>query len=211
MAPLPAMHRALAAPAALILLAVAVPGLRATGPDLRDAIRQGIKYDPAIRAARLKERAAEAASPASSAAPAAPASATPTPQSHPDDGVLVLPSLVVEAPRGPGSPAMPQLHVADPVKDLPGEPFESPSGRSARLIRKHFTPFEKFLGRLRLPLFGTSLAARAAQREAAESASLQLNEIAELLELSLLAGTDSPEERERLRAEFWKAYYNRSR
>jgi hypothetical protein len=75
------------------------------------------------------------------------------------------------------------------------------------LVKKHFTPLEQALGRM----LGQKQQDRAGEKEAAESASLQLNDVADLIELSALAGLDDPEEQKLLRAEYLKAYLNRPR
>lgn len=203
-------------PCAVLVTQFSLPLSAAEPPpdtEVRRALRAGWqKYDPAIREARLAARAATAPSdPAASPATSPPmASSVPAAPVTRND-IVVLPKMTVEGAREKPRPRLPLLHVPTPVKNLPGEPFESPEGRRARLVQKHFTRLEQALGRLKLPLVSQSLAGRAAQLEAAESAALQLNDIAVLLEISALLGVDSPEEQAALRAEFLKASHARSR
>lgn len=194
------------------LLALLPPRLVAdTSPEnsARQAILAGWgQYDPSIREAHL---AASAATPP--AAPITPPAPNTVPAASPTaplarDGIVILPTMTVEGVR---PKPRPRLHIREPVKNLPGNPFETPESRRARLVQKHFTPLEQALGRIKLPLIGQSLESRAAQLEAIEAAALQLNDIADLLELSLLLGLESPEEQKALRKEFLKASQDRPR
>ena len=69
---------------------------------------------------------------------------------------------------------------------------------------KHFTASEKKFA-------GNSLAGRAIQREAAEVAVRELNRIATAIELSAALGQEDAEALKKLRAEFFRAYYERPR
>jgi len=173
-----------------------------------EAIQAGwAKYDPAIRQAFLAKQAEKPpAAAASSAKPVAPATQPPTS----DEATVVLPKMVVAAARENPIP-LPRVHIPSPAKDLKGEPLESPGARTERLIAKHIAPLDKLLNTFRLKVGSGSLADRAKQMEAVESAAVQLNDIAALLELSLLAGTETLEEQKALRAELLKASYNRPR
>lgn len=128
-------------------------------------------------------------------------------------GVLELPKMTVNG-RKEKLPVLPRIFVQPPARNIP-EPsipdFETPAGRAARLVQKHITSFDQALNRHPLPLIGTSLAAKAEQAEAREAAAKQLNTVADLLELSLLTGTETPEEQKKLRAEYWKVFYERPR
>lgn len=150
-------------------------------------------------AARLPEVVIDPAAPVSvaTAAPATPATPAPPPET------FVLPKLTVTGKKEK-PPTLPRVHVDAPVKNLPAPKFESPSARAARLVQKHFTASERKFG-------GKSLFGRAFQREAAEVAAFDLNRIAAAIELSAELGLEDVESLKKLRAEFFKAYYERPR
>jgi hypothetical protein len=199
------------------LLALLAPPLPAADPPPDTEVRRALlagwqQYDPSIREAHLAARAATPPADPIPAPAAGPATASPAPAAPvASNDIVVLPKMMVEGVREKPRPRLPRLQPPAPVKVLPAEPFESPEGRRARLVQKHFTRLEQALGRLQIPLIGQSLTGRAAQREAAESAALQLNEIADVLEIFALLGLDSPEEQRALRAEFLKVYHARPR
>jgi hypothetical protein len=82
--------------------------------------------------------------------------------------------------------------------------WETPAGRSARLVKKHIGSFEKAIN-------GRAAAGKAAAAEAREHAAKELNGIADLLELSAQLGLDDPEEQKKLRAEYMNALLDRPR
>lgn len=135
------------------------------------------------------------------------------PSSHPKSApvpareTLVLPKITVTAEKEkPSLP--PPLHFDTPVKDLPAPDFESLTGRSARLVQKHFTPLEQKLG----GIFGKkSLESGAREKEAIESGALQLNRIASVLEVSAPVEQEDAETQKKIHDEFLRAYYQRPR
>ena len=113
-------------------------------PTVRAAVAAPLpRYDASIREKYLADQAASAAAPK----PAAPA---PAPTPVPTDGRLVLDPIVVH-PDSDGlklPPPLPRAGSFAPLRDLPGEPFESGSARDARLVKKHFGAFGEALSRL---------------------------------------------------------------
>ncbi len=140
--------------------------------------------DPALRLPEVKI--------VPGAAPAAPAA---TPENK---EVLVLPKMTVNSARDK-TISLPRLFVAPPLKKVeePLDPnYETPAGRSARLVKKHVSPlFESLNG-------NKASAAKAAEAEAREQSAKQLNSIADLLELSAALGLDEPAEQKKLKAEY---------
>jgi hypothetical protein len=125
----------------------------------------------------------------------------------PAQETLVLPKITVTAEKErPSLP--PQLHFDTPVKDLPAPDFESLTGRSARLVQKHFTSFEQKLGRI---IGKESLESSAKNKEAIESAALELNRIANVLEVSAPVEQEDAETQKKIHDEFLRAYYQRPR
>lgn len=187
----------------------------AAGPSehLRDVILSGVeKYDPAIRKAHLESQSSrESASASSPRRRSTAVPSEPTKASSTDEPVLILPVIVVEGKTDKQPVALPRLKVPAPARNLPTQPFETLEVRRARLVKKHFTNFEQALNRRTIPLVGQSLEARAAKMESRESAALQLNEIADNLELAVALGVESEEEQKELRAELLRLYYGRPR
>lgn len=128
-----------------------------------------------------------------------------------DEPVLILPAIIVEGKTDKQPVALPRLKVPAPARNLPTQPFETPEARRARLVRKHFTNFEQALNRKTIPFLGLSLEARAAKRESIESAALQVNEIADNLDLAVALGLESEEEQKELREELMRLFYDRPR
>ena len=117
------------------------------------------------------------------------------------DGTLVLPKMSVTGPKPKMPAALPQLYIRGLAQNVgPGDAFETPKGRSERLRKKFFTPTEAGLGKLLL----NSVGGWAAREEASYYSSGQLNDLASLLDLSLAAGTETPEEQKKLRAEYYR-------
>ncbi len=161
------------------------------------------RYDPSIREKYLADQAASTAPPQ----PAAPTPAsTPKPASTPEltDGRIVLDPIVVYADRDVLKP-LPRVGSFAPLRDLPGEPFESGSARDARLVRKHYGAFGVALSRL--PFFGSAMIAGARDAEAVLKRAQDLNSIADSVDLATLAGQD-PEITRKSRDEYLKLYYS---
>jgi hypothetical protein len=117
------------------------------------------------------------------------------------NGTLVLPKMSVNVPKPQLPAALPQLYIRGLERNVgPGNIFETPKGRSERLRKKYFSPTEEGLGKLLL----NSVGGWAAREEAIYYSSEQLNDLAYLLDLSLAAGTETPEEQKKLRAEYYR-------
>ena len=207
--------------ATLVLLCLASAASAGTYTDL--AVRDGMpKYDPqALAKEPPKETPAPvnphplkrlsdpyARLPEVKIVPGAPVTA-PTVTSA-NKGTLVLPKMTVNGQKEK-APPLPRIFVQPPARNLPAQPFESPAARNARLVQKHINPFDQLLNGHPLPLIGGSLLAKAEAAEAREVSATQLNNIADLLELSLLAGTETPEEQKKLRAEYLNLMADRPR
>jgi hypothetical protein len=102
-------------------------------------------------------------------------------------------------------PPLPRAGAFAPLRDLPGEPFESGSARGARLVRKHLGSFGQALSRL--PYFGPAVIAGAIQAEAELKRAQDLNGIADSIERATLSGQD-PEITRKTRTEYLKLYYS---
>jgi len=161
------------------------------------------RYDPSIREKYLADQAASAATPQPTAPAPAPA---PNPASTPEsaDGRIVLDPMVVYADRDVPKP-LPRVHVFTPLRDLPGEPFESGSARAARLVRKHLGAFGVALSRV--PLIGGDVVGAAVKAEAALKQAQDLNSIADSIDLATFAHQD-PEITRKARDEYLKLYYS---
>jgi hypothetical protein len=170
-----------------------VPPADATSPGRQPRKRV---QDPAQR---LPEVAIDASLSATPPAPAAPAARVPAP------GTLELPKITVTGEKEKPPRPLPQLHVGAPVKDMPTPEWESPEGRRARLVQKHFTALEQKLNSQQW------LEARAAHEEAIDSVAAELNRIATAIDLSALLGVDDPDAQKALRAEFLRAFNDRPR
>jgi len=154
---------------------------------------------------RLSDPAARLPEVAINASPATPAPASPPASTPPAAAgeTFVLPKLTVTGNKGK-PPSLPRVQVDAPVKNLPEPEFESPSARADRLIQKHLTASErKFAGK--------SAAGQAMHREAVESAARELNRVAAMIELCAALGLEDEKSLKKLRAEFFKAYYERPR
>jgi len=124
-------------------------------------------------------------------------------------GVLELPKMTVNGEKAPPPLTYPRLYVPEVQNHsaAAAAPFESPAARDARLVKKHFSPFEQAFNRL----LGNSLVGLARQEEARQYSATQFNDIAELLELSLLIGNETPAEQKKLRGEYLDALAARPR
>jgi len=184
-------------------------GFRYNSPPDPDALPL-VVVPPAPTSSRTRKRLQDPAArlpevvidPDAATSVPASAPATPPTPATPSE-TFVLPKLTVTGKKEK-PPALPRLNVVAPVKDLPEPKFESPTARMARLVDKHFTASEKKFA-------GKSLAGRAIQREAAEVAVRDLNRVATIIELSAALGLEDAESLKKLRAEFFKAYYERPR
>lgn len=125
------------------------------------------------------------------------------------DGTLVFPKMSVNAPKPKLPATLPQLYVRPPVrKDLgDGDPFETPAGRAARLIKTYYTPGEQKLAKWTL----NSVGGWAVRDAAINDTAAQLNDIATLLDLSVALGIETPEEQKKLRNEYMRALAEKPR
>jgi hypothetical protein len=184
-----------------VTLLATSPANGAANPSPRQSISGTYRYDPAIRRVHLDEQSAKTVSPNRTSQSPAP------PGPKQSDNTLVLPTMTVRGAQEKLARTLPRLSADEPVMNIPVEPWESKEGRRVRLVKKHFTPLEQALGRM----LGQNQQKRAGEKEAAVSAALQLNDVADLMELSALAGLDDAAEQKKLRAEYLKAYYARPR
>lgn len=187
----------------LLLPAAALP--EESVSDVRQAVRASLpRYDPAIREAHLAAQAATAEAPRPHPKPAAPAVVGP---SAPEGDTLVLDPITVWAKPDAKLPTpLPRTQFFSPVRDLPGEPFESPKAREARLVKKHLGPVGQVLNKIRLPFIGPIFGANVLQAEAELQHAQQLNEIADAIDTGTLIGQD-PELIKKLRKEYLRLYY----
>lgn len=203
--------------AASLVFAAAMAGADESHAELHRAIKAGLPhYDPAVREKALAELAQRASAPRP--APAAPA-AMPAPANNPgtaattppvggpavaNEKPLELPKIEVHATYPRLNP-VPRISVEKPVKDIPGELFESRAGRNARLIRKHSSKLEQILDRI--PLIGGGLLGKVQEAEAREQKARTMNEVADAIEWDEALGHD-PVEVKKIRDEYEKLYYS---
>lgn len=174
--------------------------------EARQAIQSGLpRYDPSAYEKAQAEKETRAAprnapAPIPETKPVAPVSATVAPAS---ENILALPKVTVRSTERPIK-RLPRIDPPGaPLKDLPGEPLESASGRDARMVKRHLNKLQQVL----IPLFGGSAVAEAREAEARLQKAVQMNDLASSLELQEAAGRD-PEEIKKLRAEYTKLYYS---
>jgi hypothetical protein len=196
----------LSATTALVLLAPPQGFATEAATDARQAIQAALpRYDPsAYEKARAEKE--QPAAPKHTPAPlpedkiTAPAATAAAPAS---ENILALPKVTVRSTERPIK-RLPRIDPpAEPLKDLPGEPLESASGRDARMVKRHLNKLQQVL----IPLFGGSVVAEAREAEARLQKAAQMNDLASSLELQEAAGRD-PEEIKKLRAEYTKLYYS---
>jgi len=192
---------------ALALLSPVEAAATVTRDEVKQAIHTGLpRYDPAAYEKAQAEKAARAApkhapaplpetKPAALAAPAAVSSG---------EKILELPAITIR-PDTDLPFYLPRLTTPTPVDNEPGEPWESPGARDARLVKNHLSKLDQLLNRF--AWFGSSLAARARQAEATKEKARQMNRLAFAIEMQAALGLD-PEEVKKLRAEFEKLYYS---
>jgi hypothetical protein len=190
----PGLQRSAARVGAALLLFGSEPDLFSAGNAVRDAIAAGLpKYDPAARASPPPAKPAENATPKTDASPAygVKAGSTEAPKAAENAGpILALPRMEVHAKEGEAKPEpalqLPRIVVRPPAgKDLPAEKFETPAARDERLVKKHLNVFDRvFLNRFTLPLFGIAKEKRARDAEAVEQTAKQLDQVADILELT---------------------------
>ena len=167
--------------------------------------QDGTEVQKPPAAEEVKTRATLFRLPASAMIP--PAKVEPPAKSEPaKEAPVLLPQVTVTGKSKPApevfSP-LPRLNVRPPVKDLPAVPFETPSARQARLVRKHLTAFDRlFLNRFTVPIFGISQAARAERLEREEATALAFNEVAEGIEWVFWTGK-TPAEKKQLKEMYY--------
>jgi hypothetical protein len=184
--------------------------LELTAADNRDerraAIHTGLpRYDPAAYARVQAEKAARTV-PKNTPAPlpeAKPEAAVPAATGASGEEILELPKMTVRSDgRELPIKRLPRVNPPhQPVKDLKGEPFESATGRNARLVQKHLTKLEQlFLGK-------KAAVGAAKLSEYLEQKAAQMNSLAAMIEMQAALGLD-PKEIKKLRAEYEKLYYS---
>lgn len=197
---------------ALTLFVTAEMSADETGDRLRQAIQRDLpRYDPSIRAKDLAEKAARAEAVAKNAPadpPAEkPAAAVATEHAPASDHVVELPKVTVHPAYTPPK-HLPRFDTppAPPGGDLKAEPFETPAGRDARLVKKHVSKLSQALNRFS-GFFGVSPVAMAREAEEREQKANLMNGLADGIEMQELLGRD-PEDIKKLRAEYQKLYYS---
>ncbi|MEO6005864.1 MAG: hypothetical protein ABIZ04_25815 [Opitutus sp.] len=161
------------------------------------------RYDPQVRENYLANRPLEpvpVSKPQESAGSASPTAP-----------LVTLPRIVVRpgekqspAPR----PSLPRTMVHPPVKEVPKDEFLTPEAEAARLVEKHLSRFDRFFLN-RFTLFGgQSKESRARDAEAIEHAAVQLNAIADLMDVASSEPRD-PAEEKKLRDLYLDTYVKR--
>jgi hypothetical protein len=122
---------------------------------------------------------------------------------EPGDGIYDLPKVTVR----PSTKPIKRLPRTDPPgpprKDLKAEPWETATGRDARLVQRHLSKVEQKL----IPLLGGSAIATARDIEARKQKAAEMDDLASSLEIQEAAGRD-PEDIKKLRAEYMKLHYS---
>ncbi len=216
---MPAPARAPRFPAlfATAALLAALPPRALVADELRDERVQALqsslpRYDPSIRTKALAAKAAPAGPKNAPAAPPAnppePAQATtgqpaapaqPATVGKPSADALELPKITVHPDPDVPKPR-PRLTFATPEHTKPAEPFESASGREARLVKNHLTALDQALNSTK------SNVARAKEAEHVQTHATQLNALADAVDTATL-GEQDPALTQKIRAEFEKLYY----
>jgi hypothetical protein len=124
------------------------------------------------------------------------------PPPAPDD-VYDLPKITVRPPTKPIKRLPRTEPPAPPRKDLPAEPWETATGRDARLVQRHLSKIEQKL----IPLLGGSAIGTAREIEARQQKAAEMDALASSLEIQEAAGRD-PEEIKKLRAEYLRLHYS---
>jgi len=188
---------------ALALLAPLEPSAAEASDEIKQAIHAGLpRYDPSAQAKAQAEQAARSRpknvpAPLPEDKPATPVA--PAPAST-REKILELPKLTIR-PDLDLPKRLPRVEPpAPPLHDLQAEPFESATGRDARLVRKHLTKLQQLF-------LGKSAVAEARQAEFREQKAAQMNALAAAIEMQAALGLD-PKEVKKLRDEYMKLYYS---
>lgn len=126
--------------------------------------------------------------------------------------VVELPKVVIHPipmEKSPPTHPLPRIPVQAPVKDIKVDEFMSPAERDEQLVKKHLSAFDRsFLNRYNI--FGVSKEQRAREAERLEQSAVQLNHIADIIEVSQQLGIETDEDR-KLREEYVKLLRTRPR
>jgi len=187
---------------ASVLALFSLPDLAAeeTHDEIKQAIHAGLpRYDPTAHEKAQAEKAARSV-PKNTPAPLpeAPAASASVPVA---DKVLQLPTLIVRGDKDPPKLLPRRDPPPKPLKDLQPEPFESASGRDARLVQKHLTKLEQIL-------LGKAAVAEARAAEFREQHARQMNELASGIEQQATLGLLDPEALKKIRDEYEKLFYS---
>jgi len=179
-----------------------LPNLAAeeTHDEIKQAIHAGLpRYDPTAHEKAQADKAARSV-PQNTPAPLpeAPAASASVPVG---DNVLQLPTLIVRGDKDPPKLLPRRDPPPKPLKDLQPEPYESATGRDARLVQKHLTKLQQIL-------FGKSAIAEARAAEFREQHARQMNELATGIEQQATLGILDPEALKKIRDEYEKLYYS---
>lgn len=178
--------------------------------SVREALRESLpKYDPSVRERALADKAAAETKAGAEAATPARTNESGEQASEEESGSIRLPEVIVEEHRAQPRP-LPHMHRPVPPGKANLEPFVSPAERDRELVKKHFTPLERAMNRLHLPLVGAPLAAHAREAEAKLQYANQLDQLAAMIAYMESQGA-SKEEIAELRALYMDLYLARPR
>ncbi|MEJ1972179.1 MAG: hypothetical protein WDM96_06825 [Lacunisphaera sp.] len=123
-------------------------------------------------------------------------------------GTLVLPKMSIPGVKDQAARTLPQFYINRAgEKRRRRQQFRTPAARSERLLNKYYTPFEQKLNKGLL----NPVKSWGARDESIAYSAEQLNDIAYLIELSLAAGIETPEEQKKTREEYYKALADKPR
>jgi hypothetical protein len=120
-----------------------------------------------------------------------------------NDETYDLPTVVVRPDTKPIKRLPRTDSYGPPRKDLKAEPYESATGRDARLVQRHLSKVEQVL----IPLLGGSAVSTARGMEARQQKAAEMDNLATSLEIQEAAGRD-PEDIKKLRAEYKRLHYS---
>ncbi|HVZ64381.1 MAG TPA: hypothetical protein VG936_07405 [Lacunisphaera sp.] len=116
---------------------------------------------------------------------------------------IELPKMEVHATY-PRLKPLPRMSAEKPIKEIPGEPFESRAGRDARLLRMYSSKLERILDKI--PLIGGGLLGKVREADARAQKAKTMNDVADAIEWAEALGQD-PAEVKKIRDEYEKLYY----
>lgn len=184
--------------------------------QVMDALRRGLpKYEAKDPAPSPTPQKNASSTPSDTPFPSETQTAAggpPSSQNEKSEGAIPLPKMVINSLpiyKGPLANPLPRIPVKAPVKDVQVDDFTSPAERDRRLVEKHLSAFDRtFLNRYNI--FGVSKESRAREAERLEQSAIQLNHIADIIEVDQQFGIETEEDR-KLRKEYIKLLRTRPR